>query len=83
MVVLLSAEIVLEHAIALSRDLGLSQTVVCVGAGTRVAARGLSIHAAAKGEPALAVGNVVGSKHLRRSRPDRYECDHPSAPRRP
>jgi cation:H+ antiporter len=63
-VVLLSAEIVLDHAIALSSMLDLSQTVVgvvFVGAGTSVPELGLSIRAAAKGEPALAVGNVVGS----------------------
>lgn len=64
LVVLLSAEIVLQHAIELSHAWNMSQTVVgalIVGVGTSLPELALSLGAAFKGQSDLSIGNLIGS----------------------
>jgi cation:H+ antiporter len=67
LVLLLSAEIVIDHAIALAAAWGVSQIVIgalLIGVGTSLPELALSFGAAAKGRVALSLGNVIGSNIL-------------------
>jgi cation:H+ antiporter len=63
-VVLFSAHLVVENALALAERWAVSQTVLgilLIGAGTSLPELVLSLGAAAKGRTGLSVGNVIGS----------------------
>ncbi len=62
--VLFSAELVVDHAIALAERFEVRQTLVgifLIGAGTSLPELALSVSAARKGSAGLSVGNLIGS----------------------
>ena len=64
LLVLLSADLVVEHAVALAAARGWDSTIVgilLIGAGTSLPELTLSLGAAAKGHGGLSVGNIIGS----------------------
>jgi len=63
-VLALGSQLLVDHAVALARTLGVSEAVIAltiVAAGTSVPELATSLVAAARKEPDIAIGNVVGS----------------------
>jgi cation:H+ antiporter len=60
----LGSRVLVEHAVALARDLGVAEAVIgltIVAAGTSMPELATSLVAAAKGESDIAIGNIIGS----------------------